>query len=50
MTVRTFLGRADKAVQDTKTSVTAGVWLAVAAFVTAAVALLVAIVHRPAIG
>jgi hypothetical protein len=44
--VRQFLKRADEAVQDTKTSVTAGVVVAVVAFVVAVVALVVAVVRR----
>lgn len=46
MGVRTFLKRADQAVQDQKQSVTAGVAVAVVAFVVALVALVVAIVRR----
>ena len=46
MGVRQFLTKADKAVQDTKQSVTTGVAVAVLAFVVAAVALVVAIVRR----
>jgi len=44
--VRQFLKRADTAVQDTKTSVTTGVAVAVVAFVVAVVALVVAVVRR----
>ena len=43
MGVRTFLARADAAVQDTRQSVTTGVVLAVAALMVAAVALVVAV-------
>lgn len=46
MGVRTFIKRADEAVQDTKTSVTTGVALAVVALVVAVVALVVAVVRR----
>lgn len=46
MGVRQFLNRADAAVQDTKQSVTAGVAVAVVAFVVAVVALVVAVVRR----
>lgn len=46
MGVRQFLSRADRAVQDTKQSVTAGVAVAVVAFVVAVAALIVAIVRR----
>lgn len=46
MGVRTFLSRADRAVQDTKESVTAGVAVAVVAFVVAVIALVIAIVRR----
>jgi hypothetical protein len=41
-----FLRRADKAVQDTRQSVTGGVFVAVAALVVALVALVVAVVKR----
>jgi hypothetical protein len=44
--VRSFLRRADQAVQDTKTSVSTGVVLSVAAIVIAVVALVVAVVRR----
>ena len=46
MGVRQFLSRADEAVQDTRQSVTAGVFLAVVALVVAVVALVVAVVRR----
>lgn len=46
MGVRQFLTRADRAVQDTKQSVTTGVVLSVVAIVMAAVALVIAIVRR----
>lgn len=46
MGLRTFLSRADEAVQDTKASVTAGVVMSVAALIVAVVALVVAIVRR----
>jgi hypothetical protein len=44
--VRQFLSKADKAVQDTKSSVTAGVAVSVVALVVALVALVVAVVRR----
>lgn len=46
MSVGSFLRRADQAVQDTKTSVTTGVLMSVAALVVAVVALVVAVVRR----
>jgi hypothetical protein len=46
VSIGTFLRRADSAVQDTKTSVTTGVLLAVIAIVTAVVAVLIAVVKR----
>ncbi len=46
VSISTFLRRADNAVQDTKASVTTGVLLSVIAIVTAAVALIVAVVRR----
>lgn len=46
MGVRQFLRRADEAVQDTKSSVTAGVAVAMVALVVAVVALVVAVVRR----
>lgn len=46
MGLRTFIGRADQAVQDTKDAVSGGVFVAVAALVVAVVALVVAIVRR----
>lgn len=46
MGVRTFLKRADQAVQDTKTSVSTGVVLSVVAMVVAVVALVIAVVRR----
>lgn len=44
MGVRTFLARADTAVQDTKTSVTTVAVVAVVAVVVAVIALIVAVV------
>ncbi len=44
--VGTFIKRADQAVQDTKTSVSTGVMLSVAALVIAVAALVVAVVRR----
>jgi hypothetical protein len=44
--VRTFLRRADEAVQDQKQAVTGGVIVAVVALVVAVVALVVAVVRR----
>lgn len=46
MGVRSFLNRADKAVQDAKTSVTAGVYVSVVAVIVAVVALVIAVVRR----
>jgi len=46
VSIKTFLRRADNAVQDTKASVTTGVLLSVLALVTAAVAMLIAVVRR----
>jgi hypothetical protein len=44
MSLRTFLHRADKAVEDTKQSVTATAVIAVAAVVVALVALVIAVI------
>ncbi len=46
MGLRTFLHRADQAVEDTKQSVTTSAVIAVAALVIAAVALVVVITRR----
>ncbi len=46
MGVRQFLARADRAVQDTKQTVSTGVVLSIAALVTAVLALVVALVRR----
>lgn len=44
--VRQFLSRADRAVQDTKTSVTTGVVLSVIALAVAVIAVVIAVVRR----
>ena len=46
MGVRTFLKRADEAVQDTKSSVTAAVGVAIVALVVAVVGIIIAVVRR----
>jgi hypothetical protein len=46
VSLRQFLHRADKAVEDTKTSVTTSAVIAVAALVVAVVAVIVAVVLR----
>ena len=46
MGVRQFLARADRAVEDTRQSITAGVAVSVVALVVALVALVVAVVRR----
>jgi hypothetical protein len=43
MGMRDFLRRADQAVQDTRQSVTAGVWIAVAALIVALVGIVIAV-------
>lgn len=46
MGLRTFLKRADTAVQDTKQAVSTGVVVAVLALITAVVAVIIAVVRR----
>ena len=46
MGVRQFLSRADDAVQETKSAISTGVVLSVAAILVAVVAILVAVVKR----